>query len=125
MFLLLLCNDREVLGPWVNGRKTNMLTSAVVAALVALSVILTASVLFPAITPGQILAIMACCDPVVFPSRGNGGADAPECYPCPRHRSCRASQPAQRQQEADALAAGLAPQGTLRTVSPAASARPA
>ena len=27
----------------------------------ALSVILTASVLFPAITPGQILAIMACC----------------------------------------------------------------
>ena len=61
VFLLLLCNDREVLGPWVNGRKTNMFTAAVVAILVALSVILTASVLFPAITPGQILAIMACC----------------------------------------------------------------
>jgi NRAMP (natural resistance-associated macrophage protein)-like metal ion transporter len=61
VFLLLLCNDKEVLGPWVNGRKTNMFTSAVVAVLVALSVILTASVLFPAITSGQILGITACC----------------------------------------------------------------
>ena len=61
VFLLLLCNDRDVLGPWVNGRKTNLFTSAVVAVLVTLSVILTASVLFPAITAGQILAIMAGC----------------------------------------------------------------
>ena len=70
--LLLLCNDREVLGPWVNGRKTNMFTSAVVAVLLALSVILTASVLFPAITLGQILAIMAAvaaarCSPPATP----------------------------------------------------------
>jgi Mn2+/Fe2+ NRAMP family transporter len=61
VFLLLLCNDREVLGPWVNGRKTNMFTAAVVAVLVSLSVILTASVLFPAITPGQIAGILAGC----------------------------------------------------------------
>jgi len=61
VFLLLLCNDKEVLGPWVNGRKTNLFTSAVVAVLVALSVILTASVLFPAITAGQILVITASC----------------------------------------------------------------
>ena len=61
VLLLLLCNDKEVLGPWVNGRKTNLFTSAVVAVLVALSVILTASVLFPAITAGQILVITACC----------------------------------------------------------------
>ena len=61
MFLLLLCNDREVLGPWVNGRKTNMFTAAVVAVLVALSVILTASVLFPDITARQIVDIMAAC----------------------------------------------------------------
>jgi Mn2+/Fe2+ NRAMP family transporter len=61
VYLLLLCNDREVLGPWVNGRKTNMFTGTVVAVLVILSVILTAAVLFPGITAGQILAIMACC----------------------------------------------------------------
>jgi Mn2+/Fe2+ NRAMP family transporter len=61
VFLLLLCNDSEVLGPWVNGRATNLFTSAVIAVLVTLSVILTASVLFPAITAGQITAIMAGC----------------------------------------------------------------
>jgi protein-S-isoprenylcysteine O-methyltransferase Ste14 len=61
VFLLLLCNDREVLGPWVNGRKTNMFTAAVVAVLVSLSVILTASVLFPDVSSRQIIEIMMAC----------------------------------------------------------------
>jgi Mn2+/Fe2+ NRAMP family transporter len=61
VFLLLLCNDRAVLGPWVNGRMTNLFTSVVVAVLVTLSVVLTASVLFPAITAGQIVVIVAGC----------------------------------------------------------------
>jgi Mn2+/Fe2+ NRAMP family transporter len=61
VFLLLLCNDKEVLGPWVNGRRTNLFTSAVLGVLVMLSVVLTSSVLFPSITAGQILAIMAAC----------------------------------------------------------------
>lgn len=47
VFLLLLCNDRAVLGPWRNGRRLNLFTGAVIAVLVLLSVILTASVLFP------------------------------------------------------------------------------
>jgi Mn2+/Fe2+ NRAMP family transporter len=59
VYLLLLCNDREVLGPWVNGRRTNIFTTAVVTVLVALSVILTASVLFPGITAAQIVDILA------------------------------------------------------------------
>ncbi|MES2291781.1 MAG: NRAMP family divalent metal transporter [Pseudomonadota bacterium] len=59
VFLLLLCNDQAVLGPWVNSRRLNLLTGAIVAALVLLSIILTASVLFPRITAGQIAAIMA------------------------------------------------------------------
>jgi Mn2+/Fe2+ NRAMP family transporter len=61
VFLLLLCNDREVLGPWVNRRATNVFTSAVVAVLVALSVILTASMLFPAITARQIAGLAVAC----------------------------------------------------------------
>ena len=61
VFLLLLCNDREVLGPWVNGRKTNMFTSAVLGVLVTLSVILTSSVLFPNISAQQIIDIMVVC----------------------------------------------------------------
>jgi natural resistance-associated macrophage protein len=59
IYLLLLCNDRQVLGPWVNGLRTNIFTTAVVAVLVALSVILTTSVLYPGITARQILGIMA------------------------------------------------------------------
>ena len=60
VFLLLLCNDKAVLGPWVNTRVTNLFTGAVIAMLVVLSVILTASVLFPdAMTATVIIAIFA------------------------------------------------------------------
>ncbi len=58
VFLLLLCNDRAVLGPWVNGRSLNLFTGAVVAALVMLSVILTSAVLFPEISASTIIAIL-------------------------------------------------------------------
>lgn len=50
VFLLLLCNDKAVLGPWANTRAMNLFTGAVIAALVMLSIILTASVLFPEAT---------------------------------------------------------------------------
>jgi len=58
VFLLLLCNDKDVLGPWVNSRGTNVFTSVVVMVLVLLSVVLTASVLFPDITGSQIVDII-------------------------------------------------------------------
>ncbi|NJC72111.1 divalent metal cation transporter [Planosporangium thailandense] len=61
VFLLLLCNDRAVLGPWVNGPRTNAFTAAVIGVLVTLSVILTAAVLFPNISATAILQIMAAC----------------------------------------------------------------
>ena len=58
VFLLLLCNDKAVLGPWVNGLWTNIFTGAVIAVLVTLSIVLTASVLFPEISGTQILWIL-------------------------------------------------------------------
>jgi Mn2+/Fe2+ NRAMP family transporter len=58
VFLLLLCNDKAVLGPWANDEKTNIFTSIVIVILVILSVILTASVLFPAISGVHIFAIL-------------------------------------------------------------------
>jgi Mn2+/Fe2+ NRAMP family transporter len=61
VFLLLLCNDRAVLGPWVNRRGTNLFTSGVIAVLISLSVVLTASVLFPGITGRQIVEIVCGC----------------------------------------------------------------
>jgi hypothetical protein len=61
VFLLMLCNDKAVLGPWANTARTNAFTGAVIAVLIALSVVLTASVMFPSIGAGAIFAIMAGC----------------------------------------------------------------
>lgn len=49
VFLLLLCNDRAVLGPWVNPGWLNALSGVIVAVLVMLSMILMATTLFPGI----------------------------------------------------------------------------
>ncbi|AXV78627.1 MULTISPECIES: NRAMP family divalent metal transporter [Ralstonia solanacearum species complex] len=59
VFLLLLCNDKAVLGPWTNSRLTNLFTGAVVAVLVMLSVILTAAVLFPNLGTVEMVAVLA------------------------------------------------------------------
>jgi len=61
VFLLMLCNDKAVLGPWVNGRATNAFTGAVITVLITLSLVLVAAVVFPRITAHQILVIMICC----------------------------------------------------------------
>ena len=58
VFLLLLCNDKAVLGPWVNSRRLNLFTGAVIAILVMLSLILTRSVLFPGMGDTQIIGIL-------------------------------------------------------------------
>ncbi len=47
VFLVLLCNDRAVLGPWVNSTIQNVLAGAIVWVLVLLSLALTLSTLFP------------------------------------------------------------------------------
>ncbi|MGB8404479.1 MAG: NRAMP family divalent metal transporter [Mycobacterium sp.] len=60
VFLLLLCNDREVLGPWVNRSWLNWLAAVIVGVLLMLSGILMATTLFPKInvvTVSEYLAI--------------------------------------------------------------------
>jgi NRAMP (natural resistance-associated macrophage protein)-like metal ion transporter len=49
VFLLLLCNDRAVLGPWRNPTWLNILATVIVAVLVLLSLILMVTTVFPAI----------------------------------------------------------------------------
>ncbi|HEX9033641.1 MAG TPA: NRAMP family divalent metal transporter [Streptosporangiaceae bacterium] len=61
VFLLMLCNDKEVLGPWVNGRGSNIVAAIVIGVLVMLSAILMASVVFGRISSGTVIAIMATC----------------------------------------------------------------
>jgi Mn2+/Fe2+ NRAMP family transporter len=47
VFLLLLCNDREVLGPWVNRLWLNVVAGVIVSVLLLLSGILMATTVFP------------------------------------------------------------------------------
>jgi len=56
VFLLLLCNDKAVLGPWVNGRWLNLFTGTVIWVLVILSMVLTAAMVLPDIAGATIVA---------------------------------------------------------------------
>jgi NRAMP (natural resistance-associated macrophage protein)-like metal ion transporter len=46
VFLLLLCNDKEVLGPWVNRPWLNVLATAIISILLVLSLVLMVTTLF-------------------------------------------------------------------------------
>jgi Mn2+/Fe2+ NRAMP family transporter len=47
VFLLLLCNDKEVLGPWVNRPWLNVIGFGIVSILLGLSLVLMATTVFP------------------------------------------------------------------------------
>jgi Mn2+/Fe2+ NRAMP family transporter len=55
VFLLLLCNDKAVLGPWVNPRWVNALAALIISSLLTLSAILVATTLFPGIDVPRLL----------------------------------------------------------------------
>jgi len=59
VFLLLLCNDREVLGPWVNRRWLNWVAGLIVGTLLLLSGILMATTLFPDINVVAVAGYLA------------------------------------------------------------------
>jgi Mn2+/Fe2+ NRAMP family transporter len=69
VFLLLLCNDREVLGPWVNQRWLNILASIIIAVLLTLSGTLVVSTVFPGLNVAGIAVVLAIALLV-----GGGGA---------------------------------------------------
>jgi archaellum biogenesis protein FlaJ (TadC family) len=59
LFLLFLCNDRDVLGPWVNRPWFNLLASLVLGVLLILSVILVVSTIVPGIDVAQLFLVLA------------------------------------------------------------------
>jgi len=69
VFLLLLCNDREVLGPWANQRWLNILASIIIGVLLTLSGTLVVSTVFPGLNVAQIAVVLAVALLV-----GGGGA---------------------------------------------------
>jgi NRAMP (natural resistance-associated macrophage protein)-like metal ion transporter len=59
VFLLLLCNDHAVLGPWVNPTWLNAIASVIIGVLVELSLILMASTMFPDVDVAQLFVYLS------------------------------------------------------------------
>jgi hypothetical protein len=59
VFLVLLCNDRPVLGPWVNSFRQNALAWMIVWSLLVLSLLLTAATLFPDLSAPAVVSGLA------------------------------------------------------------------
>jgi Mn2+/Fe2+ NRAMP family transporter len=59
VFLLLLCNDRAVLGPWVNAVWLNVVATVIISVLLMLSAILTVTTLFPGVDVTVLAAVLA------------------------------------------------------------------
>jgi Mn2+/Fe2+ NRAMP family transporter len=66
VFLLLLCNDRAVLGPWVNRPWLNAIAVVIISILLVLSAILTVTTLFPAIEVTVLTAVLFVVLPVAL-----------------------------------------------------------
>jgi hypothetical protein len=58
VFGLLLCNDREVLGPWVNAPWLNVIAGLVITVLLGMSAILMITTVFSSISTSLVLGIL-------------------------------------------------------------------
>jgi Mn2+/Fe2+ NRAMP family transporter len=59
VFLLLLCNDPEVLGPWVNHRWLNVVAGVIIGVLLTLSGTLVVSTVFPHLNVADVAIVVA------------------------------------------------------------------
>src|SRR3989454_3269956 len=58
VFAVLLCNDRDVLGPWVNRRWLNAVAGVIVGAMLVLSAILVISTAIPSVDVPTLLVVL-------------------------------------------------------------------
>jgi Mn2+/Fe2+ NRAMP family transporter len=58
VFLLLLCNDKEVLGPWVNRPWLNAVATLIIGVLLVMSLILVATTVFPNVNVGLLSLVL-------------------------------------------------------------------
>jgi hypothetical protein len=58
VFAVLLCNDRAVLGPWVNKPWLNVVAGFIVGVLLVLSLILVVSTVIPSIDVTRLLVVL-------------------------------------------------------------------
>jgi hypothetical protein len=58
VFLLLLCNDRDVLGPWVNRPWLNALACLIIGVLLVMSLVLVATTVFPKVNVSALCLVL-------------------------------------------------------------------
>ena len=59
VFLVLLCNDTDVLGPWINKPWLNIVATVIVSVLLELSLILIISTIFPSIDVPRLVEVLS------------------------------------------------------------------
>jgi Mn2+/Fe2+ NRAMP family transporter len=59
VFLVLLCNDRDVLGPWVNKPWLNVVATLIVSVLLELSLILVIETMFPSLNASTLVIVLS------------------------------------------------------------------
>ena len=94
IFLVLLCNDEPVLGPWANPRWLNVITGLIIAVLVGISVVLTIDVVFPHVDVTSLTTVLLPGSVVVLGLGAFGAA-------LRRPRSSAPAQRAERRAERD------------------------
>ena len=70
VFALLLCNDRAVLGPWVNRSWLNAIAGVIVSAMLVLSLILVISTVIPSIDVTSLLVVLSVVAAIVLLAGG-------------------------------------------------------
>jgi Mn2+/Fe2+ NRAMP family transporter len=85
VFLVLLCNDRAVLGPWVNKAWLNAVAGVIVSVLLLLSLVLVVTTVIPTIDVTTLVIVIASVMAVVLVGGGiwlwfssRGGAPVPK-----------------------------------------------
>jgi hypothetical protein len=66
VFLVLLCNDRGVLGPWVNKAWLNAVAGLIVSVLILLSLVLVVTTVIPTIDVTKLVFVLASVMAVVL-----------------------------------------------------------
>jgi hypothetical protein len=59
VFVVLLCNDKAVLGPWVNKPWLNIVATLIISALLLLSMVLVISTAFPSVDVNRLVVVLA------------------------------------------------------------------
>ncbi len=70
VFVVLLCNDRAVLGPWVNRSWLNLVAAVIIGALLVLSMVLVVSTAFPAVDVNRLVLVLGAVVAVVLAAGG-------------------------------------------------------